>query len=177
MSKALKRNYLAAVLVLSMGICGCGSAQHQGCSNSCPLPLDIVDTGVYGPRTDPQASIQWIATGEQIQKIIEDLDKQGFSKTTVSLKDINLDRWGLLLVEMGQKPTGGYSVSLNKAFSCLSNETAVICLNWNTPNADALSAQVMTSPYLIVKLPKGKFKKVVVLDHENIRLFEIETPG
>jgi hypothetical protein len=113
----------------------------------------------------------------QIQDLVAGFDKQRLSENTLSLKDINLDRCWVLFIEMGQKPTGGYSVSLNKESSYFSDKpAAVICLNWNIPDQDAVLAKVMTSPYLILKLTKGNFTKIVVLDQENHTLFEADTP-
>jgi hypothetical protein len=158
-------------------ICDCGLVQHESPPKKYPLLRDVIDRGVYGPKTDGQASIQWITTTEQIQKLVAGLDKQRLSENSLPLKDINLDRCWVLLIEMGQKPTGGYSVSLNKQSSYFSDKpAAVICLNWDIPDQDAVLTQVLTSPYLILKLAKGNFTKVVVLDQENRTLFEAHTP-
>lgn len=92
------------------------------------------------------------------------------------MPDINFGHSWALLIEMGQKSTGGYSVSLDKFSSRLSDETAVIRINWNTPSKDALMTQIITSPYLMLRLSKENFTKVVVVDQENQTLFEIDTP-
>ncbi len=176
MINPLNWHHLATFLVLTMFICDCGPVQHEDPQKSHPLQLDVIATGIYGLKTDSQASTRWITTTEAIQNIFAELDRRYLSKGTVSFTDINFDRCWVLLIEMGQKSTGGYSISLNKASSYVSDEKAVVCLNWDIPDKDVAVAQVMTSPYLLLKTIKGNYRKVVVVDQENHVLFEVDTP-
>jgi len=149
--------------------------QQEGNQNN-QLWLEPIYSGIHGLRTDRDASIKWITSSEQFRVVVADLGKQRFSGNTVSIPEVNFNRYWVLLIEMGQKPTGGYSVSLDKFSPHLSNEKALIRINWNVPNKGAVLTQMMTSPYLMLKLSKGSFLKVVVVDQGTNTLFEVDTP-
>ena len=82
----------------------------------------------------------------------------------------------MLLIEMGRRSTGGYSVTLGSHAAQVSDDTVVIHVVWNVPDTGAVLAQVVTSPYLLLKLAKGDYRRVVVVDQENEILFEIDVP-
>ena len=175
MSKPMKWHHRTTFLILLVFICGCSLVHQEGDKNHLLL-IETIFSGIHGLNTDREASIKWITSSEQFRVFVSGFGKQRLSNNTVSMPDINFDHSWALLIEMGQKPTGGYSVSLDKFSSCLSDETTVIRINWNTPNKDALMTQMITSPYLMLRLSKGNFKKVVVVDQEGRMRFEVKTP-
>jgi hypothetical protein len=70
---------------------------------------------------------------------------------------------------MGQKPTGGYELDLNREFAVISEDTAVLRVSWVDPPKGAILPQIITSPCLATILPKGPFSQIHLLD-QNAQL-------
>lgn len=68
----------------------------------------------------------------------------------------------MVAVSRGPQPTPGYALSLEGATR--QGDTAIISVHWKTPGPDAVLAQVITHPCLVVGLPGGVFRKVDVVD-------------
>ena len=79
--------------------------------------------------------------------------------------DFNAQR--VLLIEMGQRNTAGYALLPADYAVRVADATAQINLIWKEPPPDAMVAQVITSPCLLLELPRGDYRRVVVLDQES----------
>ena len=83
------------------------------------------------------------------------------------LSDFDFSAHGLLVVYMGQKPTSGYSLTIVPEKACISDQAAMVTLKWQTPAPDAITAQVVTHPCIFIKVPKGDFSKIRILDRQG----------
>ncbi len=71
-----------------------------------------------------------------------------------SLKAVDFGREHLVLVSLGQKPTGGYGVTLDQ--SAIRDGTLELAVNVRQPAADAMVAQVLTTPCAVIAVaPDG----------------------
>lgn len=68
----------------------------------------------------------------------------------------------MVAISRGPQPTPGYGLSLEGAIR--EGDTAIISVHWKTPQPDAVLAQVITHPCLVVALPGGVFREVDVVD-------------
>lgn len=57
----------------------------------------------------------------------------------------------LIAVSRGEQPSAGYSLSLRQGQ--MKDDTLQINVEWKAPSADAMTAQVITHPCLVVGLP------------------------
>ncbi len=71
---------------------------------------------------------------------------------------------GLMVVEMGQRPTGGYKLTLDNKQTRIEDNVLTVGFNWNAPRIDAAVSQAMTTQCVAVALPKRSYKQVKVLD-------------
>jgi hypothetical protein len=72
---------------------------------------------------------------------------------------------------MGQKPTGGYGLELNREFAVISEDTAALRVSWIDPPKGAILPQIITSPCLVIILPKGPYSQIQLLDQDaHLRL-------
>ena len=84
---------------------------------------------------------------------------------------VDFAREGVLLVAMGQKPTGGYGLDLNREFAVVSDDMAVLSVSWIDPPKGAILPQIITSPCLAIILPLGSYSQIHLLDQdEQLRL-------
>jgi hypothetical protein len=83
---------------------------------------------------------------------------------------VSFDHELLILITMGQKSTGGYSLILVGDKAMLQDGWAVIPVQWNVPAAGMMLTQALTSPCLFVALPRQEYKGIRVLDqHGKVR--------
>ena len=179
LSNPMRWNSIVTAFLLAMllfpCLFGCSAGQTQGNSDSCPW-IQVIDSGIQGVSTGREPSVTWITSPAQLQQMIADFGKQRITKFSASSADIDFDLYRVLLIEMGLKPTGGYSVTLANPAASASDGTAIIRVIWNVPDAGAVLPQVVTSPYLLLRLAKSEYRRVLVVDQENRTLFEMNVP-
>ncbi len=73
-----------------------------------------------------------------------------------------------LLIEMGMRPTGGFGLDLAGPPAVSSDDTLEIRVDWVEPGPDMLLTQAITSPCLLLKIPAGDYRSVVVRDRRGI---------
>lgn len=73
--------------------------------------------------------------------------------------DLNFDDIDLVIVALGEQPTGGYSVNI-ESIQLAGGELAVAG-KASSPGPDAVTTQALTYPYSAVVIPNTKADKVV----------------
>ena len=81
----------------------------------------------------------------------------------------------LVAVSRGQQPTPGYGFELLEG--SLKGDAVTVRLGWNRPAADAVLAQVITHPCIVIGLEGEGFGTLRVLDEEGALLGEIVLAG
>ena len=71
---------------------------------------------------------------------------------------------GVVVVEMGQRPTGGYNIKLDKNKTALENSTLTIGMEWNAPRLDAAVSQALIASCVAIRPPNGDYDSVRVVD-------------
>jgi len=85
-----------------------------------------------------------------------------------ALPKLNFQHEIALLVEMGQRPTLGYQITLSGTDNLhITQEQAHLTLDWIQPPADAMVAQMISSPCLLLKLKRGNYTSVQILDRQG----------
>lgn len=95
---------------------------------------------------DPQAVLDWQAARNVVLAPAEALAQVPYA-----------------LVEMGARPTGGYGVAVARA-ARLSGETVVLSATFLSPPAGSIRTQALSSPCVLVALPRGRYEEVEVHD-------------
>ena len=115
-------------------------------------------------RSSPHAI--WIEDPDQFEQTYARLTRHTVGAQQNLSSRVDFSREGVLIVAMGQKPTGGYGLELNREFAVISDDTAVLRVTWIDPPEAAILPQVITSPYLAIILPKGPFSQIHLLDQD-----------
>lgn len=83
---------------------------------------------------------------------------------------INHNRFWLVQLRMGVKPSGGYGLDLQSDQLTVLNQTASFTVLWNEPAPGTFLTQALTSPCLYLQIPKGSYQQLQVLDQAgNVR--------
>ena len=83
----------------------------------------------------------------------------------------------VLVVDLGRRPTAGYSAELYE--TALSNERLTLTLKPTEPDPDAMVAQVITTPCVVLEIPSSGWSRLEVrMDAEGFPLtLEHPNPG
>jgi hypothetical protein len=77
---------------------------------------------------------------------------------------LDFRREGVLAVYMGQRPTAGFSLALADAKVAIAGGVATVVVEFREPAPGLAQAQVLTSPCLLVRMPRGDLREVRVVD-------------
>lgn len=95
------------------------------------------------------------------------LDWQAARKLTLAGSE-SLAQAPYALVEMGMRPTGGYGVAVARAAE-LRDDTVVLSATFVSPPAASIRTQALSSPCVLVQLPRGRYAAVEVQDQMGER--------
>jgi hypothetical protein len=77
---------------------------------------------------------------------------------------VDFRREGVVLVASGRHPTAGHALSLHDAEVAVAGGVATLVVRFEEPPPGAILAQVVTSPCLLVRLPRGGAREVRIVD-------------
>ena len=107
-----------------------------------------------------------VSSQEQLDFLLHEFNRQLLgAKPKPYLVDFNSTN--VLVLEMGYRPTAGYSLSINEAAIRVKNNEALVIALWDEPREDSMKTQVAISPCVIFTLPKGNYTKVTVDIHNK----------
>ncbi|MGO1500241.1 MAG: protease complex subunit PrcB family protein [Marinobacter sp.] len=158
---ALGKKGLAGLPVVSL-LAGC--ALLVGCASSDtaveklsePLGRQVIQSahcGLTGP------GLAYVQTAERLQKLLE-LPTQNMA--VQQLRQVNLDQEHLLFVTLGEKPTGGYSISLASASLENSENTLRLSMAVRSPAPGTMVTQAITSPCAVVAVRATDWSEIRV---------------
>lgn len=104
------------------------------------------------------------------------LRQNSFKDSGLPVPEIDFSRSHLLFLSMGKKPTAGYRIVLDAEKLTFADHMAVVRVLWQEPTPDSIQAQMVTTPYLLLKLPKLDVRGVRVLDQNHKTREEVLFP-
>ncbi len=122
----------------------------------------IIDSAVQCSDPNQQQTVIHISNKQQLKQIASRLRGSLFPPPTVRLPNINFNRWHILYISSGQKPTAGYSLELAEPAFTVQQNRARLNVILNIPAPDAMVAAVITHPCMLVKLPRGNYTTIEV---------------
>src|SRR5699024_423497 len=137
---------LAAVMLTGCSVLGF----HSGLTR-------VVDRGVNCGTTSQQSAVHYFATEADFDRWIDYRGIHAFGPGAAADD-------GVIVVEMGQRMTGGYEMSLLPDVSHIDNDTLYLGVAWTAPPHYAAISQAMTAPCIVVKPPQGSYSAVEVND-------------
>jgi hypothetical protein len=132
---------LLFLLTATTGLFGCGSQPAQIIHT---VPVSILSQQCYVSQSETyiwlEQEDEWLGLPEQT--------RQQFDQA-----DVNWLEENILIVSYGQKPSAGYSIQLSNWL--LEQNHWQVTRIVHQPAGDSMQAQMMTSPCLLVKIPKS----------------------
>ncbi|MBI4849724.1 MAG: protease complex subunit PrcB family protein [Nitrospirae bacterium] len=118
----------------------------------------------------------FISDAEAYSRIYGRLRKHIIGIENDKAPEVDFTAENILLVEMGQRSTAGHEIGLAGNAVSVSNAIADVKISWIEPREVYVTAQVITSPCVIIKLPKGNYSHVRISDQNNKVRVELDVP-
>jgi hypothetical protein len=157
------------IFILCFGLYACGLTPAVDSAEGQRIPLRVLYQDVLCGGNRPTPSVTLVADSDQLKRIlIESKGRMlGQSPPTPA---VDFDAEHVVTIQMGQKPTGGYEIELAEPDATLKDGEALIRLRWIEPAPGSIVTQILTSPCLVVSLPKGAYEEIVIMDEKgNVR--------
>jgi hypothetical protein len=162
-------------LILLLGLLsGCWLTQKDSVGNA-SNHAELLRSGVYGTRTLQESSASWITNRMALVETISNLDKHQI-ESGGELPEIDFEIYGILLLEMGQRPTGGYAINFDSSLSYVVDKKVVIHVILKPPAEGMVVTQAVTSPFMLLKIRHVDITSISVLDQNEQALFELFIP-
>ena len=167
-----KIRYFRFLLALLLGLLpGCWLAQQESAGDDSGR-AELLRKGVHGTRTLQGYSTTWITNRTTLQQVFTALNKRQLKNGEV-LPDINFEVYGVLFLEMGQRPTGGFSINFNPSLTRIVGGQLSIHIDWVVPKEGKLVTQVVTSPFILLKIMHTNIDSILIWDQNKTSLFKI----
>ena len=174
--KDVKYAIYALPICLSFIIGACVAASG-GRPTPPPLAAMFVANGHQCLKAPATWHATWIASPDQLKRFVSKCraNRLGFASGNIPV--IDFDRWQVLAVEMGQRPAAGYGFDADGITAQMKDQIVTVRLSVHRPSPDALVAQMITTPWILIGLQKGPYQTVHVLDQQARLLIQIDNPG
>ena len=164
---------MAMIAMAMVLLFACGMGQ-RGSAPPPELYVDVLLAGTQGGGIHQEPSAEWITSREELDQLFNKLSAaqlpaQDPNKTTQI--DFSVSRF--ILVSMGQKPTAGYSLKLDPESCSITKNSASISLVWSEPDPGMVSAQVITNPFILLRISKGGYDAVKIVDQHGQTWFDL----
>jgi hypothetical protein len=138
---------------------GCRPVAHR-------IPVSVIYSGVHCGAGQQAFRATWIGHPDGVAQ-------QG----AVTGIQWDPEKEGVLWLEMGVKPTGGYALELDDPEATVTGGAAVVTVRWRTPPPDGFVTQALTAPCLVLKLPKVDLEAIHIQDQDGALRAKVQVPG
>ncbi|NMT65478.1 protease complex subunit PrcB family protein [Marinobacter orientalis] len=142
------------VLVLALTLAAGCSVSRSATADGAPLARQVTESDHCG-LTAP--GLVYISNASELEKLAS-LPAGNLSVN--QLRAIDLEREHLVLVGLGQRPTGGYGLTLESAE--IIDDVLELTLNARKPAQDAMVTQALTTPCAIIAITPEDWERLRV---------------
>lgn len=135
-------------------LAGCASSHVTEDKRDVPLARQVTQSahcGLTGP------GLAYVQTAERLQQML-DLPTQNMA--VQQLRQVDLTKEHLLFITLGERSTGGYSVSLSSEQS--TKNILQLTMAVRSPASGIMTTQVITSPCVVVAVPASDWSEIRV---------------
>ncbi len=129
--------------------------------------VETIWTGLHCSRKQTTPAATWIDNTQQLEASFNKLHTTTLGEGG-ELPQIDFSDEIAILVEMGQRPTLGYRITLPAPPKLeIGDDRLDVTLDWRQPSPDAFLGQAISSPCLLLKLKRGNYHSVKILDERG----------
>ena len=148
-------------------------AAPAGQAQKMVLPVDVLRTGSQCLPAPESWTATWISSSVQLRQMISRCNANRIGIVPKEEPAVDFERFGVLAVEMGQQSSAGYGFEAEKITAYLEAHSAIVKLDWRRPSPGALTAQMVTGPWILIRMPVGLYNNIRVVDNDGRLLAQI----
>jgi len=138
------------------------------------LSVKMLATGQQCLPAPESWTATWISSQDQLLQMISRCHANRIETITKEVPSVDFERFGVLAVEMGRQSSAGYGFDAEKVTAYIDNRTAIVRLEYRRPLPGALTAQMVTGPWVLIRLPAGPYHNIQVVDQDGLLLTRID---
>ncbi len=150
-------------------------ATPVGMERAAPLAVTVLHSARQCFPAPPGWTLSWVSNQRDYRALCNRC-RGGFVGSLVDAAPVDFSREGVLVVEMGRRPTTGYGFDAAGVSAAVSGQTAVVQVRVVTPAPGGVSAQMVTAPCLLLRMPRKGYKNIRVVDSERVSLGGLTVP-
>ena len=141
-----------------------------------PLSVEVLAAGGQCFPAPESWTAAWISSPEQLRETVNRCRADRIGGVAEKVPSVDFGRFGVLAVEMGRKRSAGYGFETGEVTAFAENGTATVILTCRQPASGAVTAQVMTAPWILVRMPSGAYRDIRIMDRNGRALTRISLP-
>ncbi len=118
-------------------------------------------------NTESSASARWIDNSLQLADVYKQINKNSIGLLDIPVPEIDFSNFAVLVIMMGQRPTGGFFLNIRDEKPVIDKDKLILYIDWIKPPKGAVLSQMISSPYLMLKLKKQGYSQIHVLDQNK----------
>ncbi len=161
----------ALSLVFAVLLLGACKEAPVAPSRASTVPVVPVYSGLDCGRAADTAAVTWLGDKQALEQVMSRMRRHSLGAEPVP--EVDFSRRGLVLIELGRRPTAGWQLSLSSQRMIKDKGDGLIIFSVDRPIGD-YAAQVVTSPCLMVAVPRGDYKAIRAQSSDNA--IRVSTP-
>lgn len=151
-------------------------AMSMGQARETPLAATVLAAGRQCQPPPEGWRATWVSSFEGLRELSDRCRSHLMGAGSSSLPEVDFARFGVLAVEMGRRPSAGYGFDTDQVTAQAAGGTATVSITHFKPSPGAMTAQVITSPWILIQLPLADFHEIRVVDQAGTALVRIKRP-
>jgi hypothetical protein len=158
-------SFLACGLLLMLVACVAASG---GKASKTVLSATVLTGGRQCLPAPETWTATWIESPAQLLRFMSRCYAHRLGIDSVMPPAVDFDRFRVLALEMGRQPSAGYGIDTKRVTAFMQGQSGIVAITYHHPVPGSITAQMVTSPWILIRLPIGPFEKVRVVD-QNFR--------
>lgn len=151
-----------AVLLSVLALSSC--AAHNGPAFEGTLASEVLHNDLLCAVGDTKPALQWLDNNTQLARYLESFS----AADKAAIPAVDFSASGVIAVAMGAQPSTGYRLNFIAGKGVQYNGSVMrVNIAWEEPEADAIEAQVMTSPCLLLSVERVDFQRIELVDQND----------
>ena len=154
--------------------CSMTPRQTAMASEAPALKINRVAPSIACASLPQTASLHHVRSVGELQTLQASLSSQlGSENRTLQTEQFStlLATDDLVVINMGQKSTGGYTLELLSTHLSLEDNDATIKVRWKPPAKGRVVKQALTQPCLAIQIPRINYDTLYILNQDGQLLF------
>lgn len=156
---------------------GCAATGSSSAAGYGLLPVTVLQAGRQCATSGNAWRATWIASPDALREWVAACRSNVIRPRQDDVLAVDFSRFGVLAVEMGRRSSAGYGFDTAGVQGRVAGRVATVTVDCYRPDPGAITAQVITSPWILIQMPMGGYDGIRVVEKKDARLLiEIGRP-